>query len=195
MSENSDIAGLLFPSESLALLGAGQQGACAIRELGIETPDFDEQFDAMEKNLETSTHPDAAFALEASRRIAKFSKKSCGWISVRRVDDRIPPAIVMIDNDAYLIARLLGEYTEWVSGSSSDVVRLIELMSEAEESSGRAPKVVMTLFSGASAIAGALIRNGSVDVASTQADRLNRLSLSASKGIESLLEGFSAELT
>lgn len=181
--------GLLLPAESLALLGAGREGALAIQEYGWPSGDFDHEFEALVQRLEASGDLEARPALAAAQNIARIARASHGWLSITSTARAVAPTIVLLGDGMVLAARLHGEAVEYVAGSEAVVARAVRAILDTQS------EALVTGFSGGVARCGVRVYEGVADVSAHDDGCLGRLTVAASRGLDELVGQLAREAT
>jgi len=179
-------AGLLLPIETLALLGAGEQGVSAIRAYGLTARDFDVQFAELVERLDKSDDVEAALEASASMAIAAASRRGHAWISVRSEDASVAPAIAVVGSDVAIVAVVHGPVAEYVIDEPMIIANAVRgALAAAPES-----ELYLTLFVGDDPFAGARFRDGTVDLSAKDPQSLEQFALAARAGLDALIGAF-----
>lgn len=118
--------GLLLPAETLALLGAGPEGALAIQEFGWPTSGFGDELKVLVERLKGSDDADAPAALAATEIIVALARDSHAWLSVTSSAATLAPTLILVADDSVLAVRLHGEAVEYMWGSHATIARILE---------------------------------------------------------------------
>lgn len=188
MPEKGDEKTLLMPLETLALLGAGSQGAAAIANYRVKPENFDDEFSELSERLAAEGDDEAAVKYALASVIMEAAREASGWFSVSSDEPNASSAIMLVGEPAVLIAILHGPVVEWVIGEEDLVMRFIEAVLTASPDA----HVQLALFDEELAIAGALFKGGSVDVAARDPEQLAKVSSAAQYGLSSLLNAMVA---
>lgn len=171
MVDSETVDGVLLPFDTLVLLGAGTQGAAAIRNYGIGARDFEQDFVQLVERLDAAGGAEAEVEARLSRAIAATSAQAHAWISLRSESSKIAPAVLLVGEEVVLIVVLHGPVVEYAIGEHALASRAIRGALEMDADA----VLRITLFDMDEGIVGARLAHGSVEVAAKDRQQLERL--------------------
>ncbi|MDQ4213451.1 hypothetical protein [Microbacterium capsulatum] len=182
-------SGLLLPFESLALLGAGPQGAAAICNYGVGSDGFEGGFMQLIGRLDAADDAESTAEREVSLLVAAAARRAHGWISIRSDGSLVPPAIVILSEGATLVAVLHGPVVEYALGDDDLVSRVIRGALESDPTA----RLRVTLCDRDEVIVDAYFAQGDVRLAAKDADRFERCVQAAGEGFDRLAQALVSE--
>lgn len=171
----ADVHSLVLPPLSLALMGAGPEGAHFIeQQFGLTSADFDGDFRRMLSSLEESQSPEAGRQRDASLHLAALAAEVTGWFAVTSLTELVQPTYVLRRDDVALTVRPVGPVVEWLLLEVEDVAQLVE---EAATAFGGG--VLVLSWQAGRPKAAILLEQAVLRVAATSRSTLDRLSVGA----------------
>lgn len=173
---------VVLPFASLALLGAGPDGAALLSEFRWSSASFEADFRAMLDQLAKSEELDAPVKAVISQRIAEAARLASGRLSITSMGGGLNPTYVLHCGEQALVARLQDFAVEWLLIELSEVASVVR----AAIDSG-APDVLVNASQASDVTCSLYVKNGHARLAARDALVLTQLREAGAVGLEGLV--------
>jgi hypothetical protein len=170
------------------MLGAGEEGADFLRQLGLGAEGHHDDIAGLLTGLAGMDHPEARQTASACTQLAQLSREITGWITITSLAADVLPTHAFRAGDAVVVVRPLGRVVEWL------VVGVPQLWSIVRAAIDDFETPLIVGHRSGDAVASMVICDGELRLAARSPAELEAMHDGAAGGLESAVRHLWGEL-